>query len=149
MRESEGHTGRDQASKSNSISRLTTAQSQLTNWRSASCKLAGGCSRGMRKECLGVRFRATSGVPHERVGRIDRCRREREKERRKEREREREKARRGGWFGESARRVFPSKRGSRRENAWSVNERERVRMWTSADDTKYRVGAECAAAHLS
>lgn len=29
-----------QASKSNSISRLTTAQSQLTNWRSASCKLA-------------------------------------------------------------------------------------------------------------
>lgn len=141
MRESEGHTGRDQASKSNSISRLTTAQSQLTNWRSASCKLAGGCSRGMRKECLGVRFRATSGVPHERVGRIDRCRRKRE--------REKEKARRGGWFGESARRVFPSKRGSRRENVWSVNERERVRMRTSADDTKYRVGAECAAAHLS
>lgn len=53
--------GKGQASKSNSISRLTTAQSQLTNWRSASNANSRVCSHEMRKECLGVRFRATSG----------------------------------------------------------------------------------------
>lgn len=50
-----------------------------------------------------------------------------------------------GWV----RRGRSLRRGSRRES-WSVNERERVRMRTSADDAKYRAGgAECAAAHLS
>lgn len=61
------------------------------------------------------------------------------------RKREREKGEQG-WFGEGEGVLS----GEEAEESSSVNERERVRMRTSADDAKYRAGgAECAAAHLS
>lgn len=84
----------------------------------------------MRKECLGVRFRATSGVPHERVGRIDRCRREREKEGTRARKGERESQARWVVRGERAEGVPFEERKQKRECV----ERERARTSANADE---------------
>lgn len=88
----------------------------------------------MRKECL-ARFRVISGVPREYLGP--------DRGRKKEGDREGKRARQQGDSGRM--RAFSQERKQKR-----VVERERVRMRTSADDAKYRVGgAECAVAHLS
>lgn len=63
--------------------------------------------------------------------------------RKKKGDREGKRARQQGDSGRM--RAFSQERKQKR-----VVERERVRMRTSADDAKYRVGgAECAVAHLS
>lgn len=117
--------GKDQASKSNSISRLTTAQSQLTNWRSVQTRAS------TRTRCEKSVWALDFALPRERTrGSV-------------------------GWAGKKGKgRDDRMARGKGEEGVLSGEEaeesRERVRMRTSADDAKYRAGgAECAAAHLS
>lgn len=88
------------------------------------------------KSVWALDFALPRGVP-----RSDRGRKKRGRERESENESETT-----GWLGEGEGVLS----GEEAEESSSVNERERVRMRTSADDAKYRAGgAECAAAHLS